>query len=88
MLRQNYHPFYIIHEAITRIRINPIVGGLYEGEMLYSLSQVDASFWLEYTEIRDEVLLLLIVLDYYKLVFLEEEEEEIDVVQKNNDFNK
>lgn len=56
--------------------------------MLYSLSQVDASFWLEYTEIRDEVLLLLIVLDYYKLVFLEEEEEEIDVVQKNNDFNK
>ncbi|MBP1963026.1 hypothetical protein J2Z65_002242 [Paenibacillus aceris] len=43
---------------------------------------------LEYTEIRDEVLLLLIELDNYKLVFLEEEEEEIDVERKNNDFKK
>lgn len=88
LLRQNYHPYYIIPEAIKRIRVNPIVGGLYDGEVIYSLSRVDTSFWLDHTEIRDEVLLLLIELDSYKLVFLEEEEEEIDVERENKDFKK
>ncbi|NQX68941.1 hypothetical protein HQN90_22695 [Paenibacillus alba] len=88
LLRQNYHPFYIIPEAIKRIRINPIVGELYDGEMLYSLSRVDAPFWLEFKEIRAEVLLLLNELDNYKLVFLEEEKEEINVEGQINRFKK
>ncbi|UKS29643.1 contact-dependent growth inhibition system immunity protein [Paenibacillus sp. HWE-109] len=86
LLRQNYHPFYIIPEAIKRIRINPTVGELYDGEMIYSLSQVKSSFWLRFTELKDEVLLLLDELDNYRLVFLNEEE--IDVEELNNDFSK
>ncbi|OPH60455.1 hypothetical protein BC351_18370 [Paenibacillus ferrarius] len=56
--------------------------------MIYSLNQVKVSFWLKYTQIRDEVVLLLNELDNYTLVFLEEEKEEIDVERKNNDFKK
>ncbi|WP_204787698.1 hypothetical protein [Paenibacillus oryzisoli] len=51
-------------------------------------SRVDASYWLEYSEIRDEDSLILNELDHYKQVFLEEEEEETDVELKNNDFKK
>ncbi|MEK4063785.1 MULTISPECIES: contact-dependent growth inhibition system immunity protein [unclassified Paenibacillus] len=47
LIRQTMHLQYIIPEALNRLRINPLVGYLGDGEIMEAIAQVNENEWDE-----------------------------------------
>jgi len=59
LIRQNLNILYVIPQAIKRLQGNPVSGKRYEGELLFSLLEVDAEFWKANLEISSLVMKFL-----------------------------
>jgi len=45
-IRQEIFLTYTVSEAIKRLRVNPAIGALYDGEVMNALSAVRVEFWI------------------------------------------
>jgi hypothetical protein len=49
--RQELYLEWIVPRAISRIRINPLAGERYDGELLVALHSVPKQFWIDHAEL-------------------------------------
>ncbi len=55
LIRQELHLNYVIDEAVSRLWENPVSGEKYDGELINSLNEIDDSFWLNHSDIKNKV---------------------------------
>ncbi|WP_010503354.1 contact-dependent growth inhibition system immunity protein [Paenibacillus elgii] len=59
LIRQDYHLFYVLPEAMKRLRKNPLSGRSYEGELLNSFDSIQDDFWTTAKGYKENVTFLL-----------------------------
>ncbi|MEW9701495.1 contact-dependent growth inhibition system immunity protein [Paenibacillus sp. SI8] len=59
LIRQKKHLNFVLWEALIRISNNPIVGELYDGEVINSLNKVTSEYWNDNIRLLDDFLVTL-----------------------------
>jgi hypothetical protein len=81
--RQALFPDHVVPLAIRHLRENPLVGDLYDGELLVSLRNVDETFWRRREDLRRELSKILARLEMIDLD--DETAADIEAIRKNAD---
>jgi hypothetical protein len=68
MVRQNLYLKYAVKEAIKRLRKNPIIGELFDGELLAVISRLDNEFWKQNSELSKEAFELVKLINVRTLI--------------------
>lgn len=56
--RQHLYPEEIVPLCLEKLEKNPLVGDLYDGEMVVALKEVDKKYWLNHSEDKKRLLRL------------------------------
>lgn len=79
LIRQNMYIEYIVPEALERLKDNPFLGELYDGEILKTLYNLDFNFWEKNKKSKNKmsnILYLLLNTKRYKNIWMNDEDKD------------